>query len=255
VNGNAFTIGLLVLGGLGLALMGWAVFNRKPPATPLPSLDEWFRRWQVQHHAPDVDPSKTTLLRWFLTTTFTLARPLARFGISPTAVTLGGLWLSVAVPVVALRSPGAAALLCLLSATLDGVDGAVAGLSNRASRVGFVLDSFVDRLAEIAFFAALVVAGGHLWSAASAWAGVVLLEYVRARAANAGLDEIGVVTVAERPTRVLCVVFGLVGCAVAPQSAGWIADASGVISALTTVVGLIQLGRLVTQRLSDHHRE
>lgn len=40
-------------------------------------------------------------------------------------------------------------------------------------------------------------------------AGVVLLEYTRARAGNAGGDEVGTVTVAERPVRLLVPVSGL----------------------------------------------
>ncbi len=218
--------------------------------TPIPDLRQWFARWQVQHRAPDLDPSTTTVLRLFLTSTYRLARPLARAGIAPATVTFAGVWLAATVPALALMFPAVAAIVCLISSLIDGVDGAVAGLQDRATRFGFVLDSVADRLAEAAFFGALVAAGGHLAWAAAGWAGVALLEYVRARAAVAGLDEIAVVTIAERPTRVLCVVFGLLGAAMVPGHTTAILDASAALATATAVVGIAQLLVVVRSRFA-----
>ena len=234
-----------------IALIIAGATTRRPLTAPTPDLTGWFRQWQIQHRAPDLDPSTTTALRLFLTLTYRLARPLARRGVRPGIVTLAGLWLAFTVPATAVRWPAIAAVLCLLSALLDGVDGAVAGLSNRASAYGFVLDSVVDRVAEIAFFGALVAAGGHLAAAAAGWAAVVLLEYTRARAGNAGLNEIGVVTIAERPTRVLCVVFGLLGAAIVPGRAALSADVGALIAAGTAIVGLGQLAWALRTLLAD----
>ena len=250
------TLVTLALLASGIELSGTAFVTRWPAAstgtaTPeLPDLVGWFARWQIQHRAPDLDPSKTVVLRLFLTFTYRLATPLARLRIRPGVVTLAGLWLACTVPTIATRWPAIAAVVCLFSSVVDGVDGAVAGLTNRASATGFVLDSFVDRLAELAFFGALVVVGGHLSLAAGGWAAVILVEYVRARAGNAGLDEVGVVTVAERPTRVLCVVFGLLGAAFMPAHARTAADGAAIIAIATAVVGLAQLGRTIHRHLS-----
>ena len=232
-------VAVLGVGLVGLFLGGWR--TRRPLVSPTPDLTGWFARWQVQHRAPDLDPADTTVLRIFLTLTYRLASPLARRGILPATVTLAGLWLALTVPVLATCSPAAAAGLCLLSSVLDGVDGAVAGLSDRASARGFVLDSVVDRLAELAFFFALVAAGGHFVAAAAGWAAVVMIEYTRARAGNAGLEQVGIVTIAERPTRVLCVVFALLGAAIVPGRATLMADAGAGVAIVTALIGLGQL--------------
>ena len=74
-------------------------------------------------------------------------RSAARIGATPTAVTVVGLALSVAVPVVAAWRPAGpvlAAGLVLLSAVADTVDGAVAVISGRASALGYVYDSLAD---------------------------------------------------------------------------------------------------------------
>lgn len=246
----AATAGLAVF-GLSLVVIGVAT-RWSPSATDerLPNLTEWFARWQIQHRAPDLDPANTVVLRLFLTFTYRLAAPLARRRVRPGVVTLAGLWVALAVPTTATRWPGLAAGLCALSAVVDGVDGAVAGLSNRASATGFILDSFVDRLAEIAFFGALVVVGGRFSLAAVGWTAMMLLEYTRARAGNAGLDEVGVVTVAERPTRVLCVVFGLLGAAVLPGQAGRSADGASVVALGIAMIGLTQLAITIGRRLA-----
>lgn len=243
--------GLACLAAAGLALVTIGATTARRPDEPIPSLVGWFARWQVQHRAPDLDPSTTTVLRYFLMFTYRLATPLARHGVRPGVVTAGGLWLALGVPVLAQRWPLAAAGLCGASAVVDGVDGAVAGLTNRATPLGFVLDSVIDRAAEIAFFSALIVVGGDARLAAAGWAGSMILEYVRARAGNAGMGEVGTVTVAERPTRVLCVVFGLVGGAIKPHDAARSANIAAWIALAFATVGLVQLASAVRKGLQQ----
>ena len=89
-----------------------------------------------------------------------LARPLA--GLPPLAATALGLL--VAARGVGRRRPGVVAdrapgVLVGLSGLLDSLDGALAIGGGRASRRGFVLDSAVDRLTEVAYAAALWLAG------------------------------------------------------------------------------------------------
>ena len=246
-----YGLGLIVLGVAIVVVLGHGLCFRRPVTTPPVDLDGWFVRWQVQHNAPDVDPAKTTVLRVFLIFTYRLARPLARRGVSPASVTFAGLWLAALVPVMAMRLPLLAAGICVVSSVVDGVDGAVAGLTGRATRSGFVLDSVVDRLAEAAFFLALVAVGADARAAAAGWAGVVLLEYTRARAGNAGLGEIGIVTIAERPTRVLCVVFGLIGAAIQPDRAPLVTTLAALLAAGTAIVGIGQLAVLLRDRFDD----
>lgn len=184
--------------------------------------------------------------------TYTLGRPLARAGVPPDAVTAAGAVLA------ALVLPPAAAggrwllpavAVVVLSAVLDGLDGTVAILSGRTTRWGYVLDSACDRLADACYLAALWLAGAPGPLCAAAGVAVLLLEYVRARAAAAGMAEVGVVTVAERPTRVIVTATFLLGAGLYPSAAGpW--SAAGAAATLTLgVVGLAQLIRVVRRRL------
>ena len=74
-----------------------------------------------------------------------LGLAVAALAVWPAAA--GGLWLI------------AAGVLVGLSGLLDSLDGALAIGTGRASRRGFVLDSVVDRLTEVAYAAALWAAG------------------------------------------------------------------------------------------------
>ena len=82
------------------------------------------------------------------------------------------------------------------------LDGALAIGTGRASRRGFVLDSVVDRLTEVAYAGALWVAGAPGWLAVAFGALCWLPDYLRARAGQAGVRETGAISVWERPTRV-----------------------------------------------------
>jgi CDP-diacylglycerol--glycerol-3-phosphate 3-phosphatidyltransferase len=83
--------------------------------------------------------------------------------------------------------------------------------------------------------------------AALAW----LHEYVRARAAVAGMPEIGVVTVSERPTRVIMTAMFLLGAGIYPSAATRWAGAGAAAWTVVGVAGLIQLLLVVHRRLAD----
>jgi CDP-diacylglycerol--glycerol-3-phosphate 3-phosphatidyltransferase len=178
--------------------------------------------------------------RW-LAAVHPAARVLARHRVSPDSITLVALLLAVAA-VPPARAGGfwtlLAAALVLLSAIGDGLDGAVAVLSGRASRVGAIADSAGDRLAEAAFAVALWAAGTPGWLVATAAGLWWLHEYLRARAAAVGLRGIGVVTVGERPIRVIMVIIGLV--AAWPLGPVGPALATGAAAALG-IAGIAQL--------------
>ena len=115
-----------------------------------------------------------------------LARPLVRAGVGPWPVTAAGVVLagSACWPASAgSRWPLLAALLVAASGVLDNLDGAVAVLSGRTSRWGFVLDSSCDRLADAAYCVALLLAGAPAW-AAVAGGGTGLAARVRAGAGS-----------------------------------------------------------------------
>ena len=232
---------------VGVLLVVLAGASRQPPTSQLPDVAAYGLIWQQQHHAPDVDPTHG-LVGAFLRLTYALAAPLARIGIRPDVLTLFGLWLA-GVAVVAARTgqhwPLLAALAVVISALTDGVDGCVAGLTMRASQRGYVLDSMVDRMSDVLFVVALVVAAGGsrstYWAGMTAVGALMMLEYLRARAGNAGQGEVGVVTVGERPTRVIAATLGLAAIGARPSSAAFIATGSLMVMAVAGAAGFIQL--------------
>ncbi|HUR13200.1 MAG TPA: CDP-alcohol phosphatidyltransferase family protein [Mycobacteriales bacterium] len=197
-------------------------------------LEEHVAAWSAVHGGLAPSP----LVRRYLRVVHAVAEPVARTGVHPDLLTL--LALGVALPVLWVPAP-VAAVLVLVSALLDALDGGVALLQGRPTPWGYVLDSVVDRLCEGLFLAALLLAGAPLGLAVACGSAIVLLEYTRARAGNAGGDEVGTVTVAERPVRVLLPVSGLL--LDQPAVALW-----GL--AALTAVGLAQLLLAVRRQLT-----
>lgn len=218
------------------------------PAGPAMSRAEYLARWSQLHGGA----SPTGLVGWWLGISHAAARPLVRLGASPNAVTVLGLLVALAVvPACAPggRWPLAAVVLIALSGLVDNLDGAVAVMTGRTTRFGFVLDSVCDRLADAAYVAALWVLGAPA-GLCVAGAGIAWLhEYVRARAAVAGMPEIGVVTVAERPTRVIVTAMFTLGAGIyGAQAPDW-ALAGAAAWVTIGAVGLVQLGVVVSRRL------
>jgi phosphatidylglycerophosphate synthase len=207
------------------------------------TLDDYLDGWSAAHGGHDPRPSVWS--RVWLTLTYRAARPLARLGVAPHAVTAAGLVATALVPLVAWAGwPPAAAAVVLLAGLLDSLDGAVALLTGRATPSGYVLDSVADRVGEALLLAALWLLGAPGWLCVLAGALAWLLEYTRARAVGAGLREIGVVTVWERATRLAVTGAGLVLAAFVP------ATVTAAVWAVLGVVGLAQLSRALRRRLS-----
>jgi phosphatidylglycerophosphate synthase len=223
--------------------------------------------WSAVHGGYD-PRAANVLVRGWLRLAYRIARFLAGLRVAPNAVTAVGLALAGAVPVAALQGRGwllLAAALVLLSALADTVDGALAVVSLQSSRLGQVFDAVADRLAEVCWLLALWLAGAPGWLAVACAGLAWLQEYVRARAGIAGMADIGTVTVAERPTRVLAVLFGLTlagfagalggqGMARAAGLAGTelaagTATVTAAIWAVLGLVGLVQLGAAVRREL------
>lgn len=172
--------------------------------------DEHVRDWAALHAT---EPPAGFVGGW-LKAAAAVARPLARAGVSPNMVTVAALVMAVvAVPLAAVDGwigPAAACLAVTISGLLDSLDGAVAVQAGRTTRVGFLLDSALDRIADAAFPAALALAaGGGAWVAVAATAACWWLEYVRARGSLAGVTGKALITPGERPTRIILTAVGL----------------------------------------------
>lgn len=172
--------------------------------------DEHVRDWAALHAT---EPPAGFVGGW-LKAAAAVARPLARAGVSPNMVTVAALVMAlVAVPLAAVdgwTGPAAACLAVTLSGLLDSLDGAVALQAGRTTRVGFLLDSALDRIADAAYPAALALAaGGGAWLAVAATAACWWLEYIRARGSLAGVTGKALITPGERPTRIILTAVGL----------------------------------------------
>ncbi len=211
--------------------------------------EAYFDGWSELHGG--VDPRANPLVRGWLTGSYTVARPLARARVAPDLITLAGLLLAAFVPALAAAGDGrwlaAAAAVVVLSGLSDSLDGAVALLSDRTTRWGHVLDSVADRAGDALFVTALWLAGAP--GALCALGGVLmfLLEYARARAGAGGMTEVGVVTVWERPTRVIVTAAFLGSAALLGERWAMLGAAAWV--GLGTV-GLVQLLLVVRRRLA-----
>lgn len=200
----------------------------------------YFDGWRDLHGG--YDPRSNTLVRWWLSLTYGVARLPVRARLSPDLLTL----LAVLVSIGAAAAAGAggrwlvlAAAVVVVSGLLDNLDGAVAVLTGRSSRWGYVLDSAADRVSDLAYVLALWLAGAPAELCVAGGALMFLLEFVRARAGAAGLSEVGVVTVWERPTRVI-VTSAFLLCAGIFLDDRWATLGAAAWVALG-VVGLVQL--------------
>lgn len=195
------------------------------------TFEDHLDRWSVLHGG--LDPRRSALLMAWLRLVHVLG---LRLRVPPDALTVLAVVAAVGVVLVPGRFPWVAALLVLLSALLDGLDGSVAVLQDRVTRRGAALDAVGDRICDLLFVLALVLAGAPWWLGIACAAGILLLEgsrvVTRRVGACAGTGIVTVtVTVAERPTRVFSTAFGLVSVPLVGL----------VVLAATTVVGLVQL--------------
>jgi CDP-diacylglycerol--glycerol-3-phosphate 3-phosphatidyltransferase len=205
------------------------------------SREEYLAAWSRWHGGAATDRG---LVRVWLTAVHTLAVPMA--GVPPILATALGLVLACSAVVPAAAGGAwlvAAAVLVGLSGLLDSLDGALAIGTGRASRRGFVLDSAVDRLTEVAYASALWLAGAPGPLAAAFAALCWLPDYLRARAGQAGVAETGALSVWERPTRVILT--GLVlGGAWVISGPGWTGPVLGAGTALGALLGAIAVVQL-----------
>ena len=152
--------------------------------------EEHLLHWQDLHGV-----EASWLVRRWLRLVLWVSRPLR---VPPWSVTLAGVVVTAAALLLPL--PVAAALV-LLAGLLDGVDGCVAVLQDRASETGRLLDHGADRIGELVFGVLLWRAGAPGWLAVAAVLLMWGVEWAR---------RTPVVTVGERPVRVLFTAAALV---------------------------------------------
>jgi CDP-diacylglycerol--glycerol-3-phosphate 3-phosphatidyltransferase len=217
-------------------------------APPPPDREGYFDGWAALHGG--YDPRSNVLVRRWLGIAYVVARPLAAARIPPDVVTVCGVVASAGVFVFAGLDGGLlllAAALAVLAGLLDSLDGAVAVLRGRVSGYGTVLDSTCDRVSDLLLVAALWAAGAPALACVLGGALMLVQEYVRSSAAAAGMRQVGVVTVWERPTRVIVTAAFLVATAVVGEV--W-AELGAWVWVGLGVVGVVQLSVVVRRRLT-----
>lgn len=206
--------------------------------------------------------SKYRVRRLFRPAVNRVAGLCASAGLSPNQVTLASLLSSLlASLLLALGHPVLYGLLIFLSGFLDGVDGALARLTGKATPFGGFFDSLADRYSDFA-----AVAGFVFWREADsfhfvlptdAWAvlavaGFLMVSYVRARGDVEGVQlDVGFAARSERllilsissilhPVHPCAPVVGLVVCCVA----------SHLTAAYRFAVGVVKLKSASTRGVS-----
>ncbi|MGL4172876.1 MAG: CDP-alcohol phosphatidyltransferase family protein [Actinomycetota bacterium] len=215
------------------------------------SRQAYFDAWAHNH---GVDIRRIPLVRSWLRVVYFSSLPLARCHISPAAVTSAGFALAWVVPLLVSQGERWVLLavpVMALAGFLDNVDGALAVITHRSSRWGALLDAVVDRLADTAGVAALWVLGAPGWSAVCAGGVFGLHEYIRAKAGELGLNGVGTVTIAERPTRVIAMVMFLFGAGIFPEFTQKWATGGVIFCCLVGIFGLIHLLLVVHRDLQQ----
>jgi len=114
-----------------------------------------------------------------------IAHRIARFGISPTTLTLLGPILTSLACWWFIRSRAVVPFCLTMAAigTLDGLDGAVARVSGRVTKFGAYLDALADRYVEAMVVLSAAWVSGYWALSMIVLAGALLVSYAKARAA------------------------------------------------------------------------
>jgi len=219
------------------------------------SIDDWpgyAGRWAVLHGGFDPRLASPPVRAW-MWLAYGLGRLLGKAGATPNSVTLAGALLCLAVPATARAAPLVAAGLVLAAALADTVDGAVALLTRRTTRLGYVFGAVANRVGEACWLAALWLVGAPGWLVVVAGGLAWLHEYLRARATTAGVAGVTVMTLGERPTRVAAVFIGLamsgLGGYLSTGLAVGAVTLATAIWVLLGAVGFLQLAAVVQRDL------
>ena len=159
------------------------------------SINEFFALWSRMHG----DAKITGIVRTWLVISYKIAKLLSRLKFTPNKLTFLGLVFGVLLFIYA-QSPWAPILL-IFSLICDGVDGSLAIFTSNTTRWGAILDSIIDRITEFFWILAIYKIGADERLLLVVIVIASIQEYTRARAGGLGMQQVGVVTSAERPVR------------------------------------------------------
>ena len=171
--------------------------------------NEFYATWSNLHGGAKIEG----LVKTWLQISYTSAKFLSKLRVTPNLLTFAGLFFAIALWQFA--NSWAAALFLVLSLFFDGIDGSLAILQKKTSKFGAFTDSFVDRISEVFWALALYKLGAPASLVFVALLATYVQEYIRARSGGLGYNEVGIVTICERPVRAslifIAIVANLVG--------------------------------------------
>lgn len=166
--------------------------------------EEFFATWSKLHGDAKIEG----IVKVWLKISFAVVKPLSKLKVTPNFLTLAGLVTAIALWQFA--NSWLAAIFLVLSLFFDGIDGSLAIVSRVTSKFGAFTDSFVDRLSEFFWALALYKLGAPATLVFLALLATYIQEYLRARAGGLGYDEVGIVTICERPVRASLIFIAIV---------------------------------------------
>ena len=194
--------------------------------------NEFFTTWSNLHGGAKIEG----IVKTWLQISYASAKFLSKLRVTPNLLTFAGLFFAIALWQFA--NSWAAALFLVLSLFFDGIDGSLAILQKKTSKFGAFTDSFVDRISEVFWALALYKFGAPASLVFVALLATFIQEYLRARAGGLGHEEVGIVTICERPVRAslifIAIIANLVGLGlVTAISIIWVAMQFIALSQLT----------------------
>ncbi|NBO25185.1 MAG: CDP-alcohol phosphatidyltransferase family protein [Actinobacteria bacterium] len=184
------------------------------------TFDEYLVSWAQIHGTK----RPTGLVLVWLRMSFTLSTPLTR--LNPNVITaFGPLLMLVAIYFAEStnRNYFLASIIVFAVGLVDSFDGIVAVRTSKTSSWGAFLDGIVDRLIDTGIGLLLIVLGAPIEIAVLAFTIALIHEYMRAKASGLGFREVGVITPAEKPTRIAIGTMFLFACGVLPEQTSQLA--------------------------------
>ena len=202
---------------------------------------EFFTTWSDLHGGAKIDG----VVKAWLQISYATAKFFAKLRVTPNLLTFAGLFFAIALWQFANSWP--AALFLVLSLFFDGIDGSLAILQKKTSKFGAFTDSFVDRISEVFWALALYELGAPATLVFIALLATYVQEYLRARAGGLGHEEVGIVTICERPVRASLIFIAIIANLVGLE----ITYAVAAIWVAMQVIALSQLTRSLYKRLKN----
>ena len=166
-----------------------------------------------------------------------IARVLVKLGFSPSGLTVMGVLIAcVAAALISQGMLAVGGIVMLIAGVFDMFDGAVARMTDRATKFGALFDSVMDRVSEAVVLLGLLwfyLEDGEQLGAVLVYVSIVgstLVSYVRARAEGLGIECKG--GLMQRPERVASLGVGII---VGQWWEPAVLIVLGVIAALTVV--------------------